>query len=93
MHRHRRLFEENNAQRIQELLDQVGNQDVDYDTWIKIGLGLKASLGDSGLDLWVSWSARSIKNNPSTTLRKWQSFHPREVSAGSIFYLLRGYQP
>jgi hypothetical protein len=56
-----------------EALDYIPN-DKSYDDWVCIGLSLYHGLGDSGRDLWERWSARSPKNVPAETAKKWPSF-------------------
>jgi putative DNA primase/helicase len=76
-------------QSIAAALERIGNPDLHYDQWIRIGLALKSALGEGGRDLWLWWSALSGKNDPRLTERKWTSFKPTRIGAGSIFYLLR----
>jgi len=75
------------AERIREALERMGNPDLHYDDWIRLGHAIKAELpGDDGRRLWEWWSSLSSKNDPRATGRKWAGFNPRAVTAGTIFW-------
>lgn len=58
-----------------------------YDLWIKIGMGLRASLGDAGFEVWNQWSQNSEKYKENEMPRKWHSFaNCSKISVASIFY-------
>jgi putative DNA primase/helicase len=77
------------AQTIRDALAFLPNEDLDYETWIKIGMALKGALGDEGYAIFAEWSALSSKNNPNITDRKWRSFKPSKIGVGTIFYMAR----
>jgi putative DNA primase/helicase len=78
------------TKRIADALEDYGNRDLHYDDWVRIGHALKRELsGADGLALWEWWSSLSAKNDPALTRRKWVTFNPTEITAGSIFYLAR----
>jgi hypothetical protein len=66
----------------------VPNDDLPYDGWVRIGMALKASLGEAGRAPWEEWSARSSKNRPAETARKWtHDFrNVTQLSARTIFF-------
>jgi Primase C terminal 2 (PriCT-2)/Bifunctional DNA primase/polymerase, N-terminal len=77
-----------NARSIADALEDYGNRDLHYDDWIRVGHALKAELpGDDGLALWEWWSSLSGKNAPELTRKKWATFDPHTITAGTIFYL------
>jgi hypothetical protein len=70
----------------------IPNADCSWEEWNRIGMALFAASGGSeeGLRLFDAWSQRSSKYNAAATLEKWQKFDrcpPREIGAGSIFYM------
>ena len=73
----------------------IPNDDLDYDSWIRIGLAIKGALGDAGWSLFDAWSATSQKHHPDMTARSWQSFKPDRIGAGTIYRLAidRGWVP
>ena len=66
---------------IEAALAFIPNTDLDYDSWIRIGLALKGALGDEGEHLFAEWSAQSEKNVPETTARSWIGLQPRSIGA------------
>lgn len=80
---------------IVEALTHIPNTDLDYDSWIKIGLALKGALGEAGEDLWLNWSAQSAKDDAKATEKAWRSFQPARIGAGTIYHLAfeRGWAP
>lgn len=78
------------AERVLAALEAFGNRDLHYDEWIRIGHAIKAALpGGDGLAIWERWSSLSNKNDPALTRRKWATFNPHSIGAGTIFHLAR----
>jgi putative DNA primase/helicase len=71
---------------LREALTKIPNDDLDYDSWIRIGYAIKGALGESGAADWVRWSAQSVKNDPKTTRKAWGGFRPRSIGAGTIYF-------
>ncbi len=61
----------------------------DYDTWIKVGLGLKNAFGNAGYTAWEEWSARSSKFGGAELTREvWDSLKPDgTLTLGTVFFL------
>jgi hypothetical protein len=80
---------------IQAALEWLPNAELDYDSWMRIGMALKGALGDDGEDVFAQWSAQAAKDVPATTLKTWTSFRPDRIGAGSIYHLAleRGWKP
>ena len=80
---------------IEAALAWLPNAELDYDSWMRVGMALKGALGDMGVDLFADWSAQAAKDVPTTTLRAWESFKPDRIGAGTIYHLAmeRGWQP
>ena len=80
---------------ISAALDWLPNTELDYDSWMRIGMALKGALGDAGADLFGEWSAQAAKDMPATTAKAWASFKPDRIGAGTIYHLAmeRGWQP
>ena len=80
---------------IEAALAWLPNADLDYDSWMRIGMALKGALGDAGADLFAEWSAQAAKDMPATTAKAWASFKPDRIGAGTIYHLAmeRGWQP
>ncbi|WP_223425433.1 PriCT-2 domain-containing protein [Tateyamaria pelophila] len=80
---------------IRAALAWLPNAELDYDSWMRIGMALKGALGDAGADLFAEWSAQAAKDVPQTTDKAWASFKPDRIGAGTIYHLAmeRGWQP
>ena len=80
---------------VREALAHIPNADLDYDSWVRIGMALKGSLGEDGVALFAAWSAQSAKNVPEPTSKAWASFRPTAIGAGTIYHLAmeRGWRP
>lgn len=72
---------------VTEALAFIPNADLDYDSWVRIGMALKGALGDDGWPLFEAWSDSSVKNDIKTTARSWRSFAPTRIGAGTLYKL------
>lgn len=57
----------------------------DYDTWIKVGMALKANR--VAIEIWREWSSKSKKYNASEIHSKWNSFKRHDIGLGTLFHL------
>lgn len=80
---------------IEAALAWLPNAELDYDSWMRIGMALKGALGEDGATLFANWSAQAAKDVPATTMKAWASFKPDRIGAGTIYHLAmeRGWQP
>jgi len=80
---------------IREALAWIPNADLDYDSWIRIGLALKGALNEAGSDLFAAWSAQSGKDDDAFTARTWAGLKAERIGAGTIYHLAmeRGWKP
>ena len=80
---------------IEAALAWLPNAELDYDSWMRIGMALKGALGEAGGDLFADWSAQAAKDVSATTAKAWASFKPDRIGAGTIYHLAmeHGWQP
>jgi hypothetical protein len=80
---------------IEAALAWLPNAELDYDSWMRIGMALKGALGECGGDLFADWSAQAAKDVPQATVKAWISFKPDRIGAGTIYHLAmeHGWQP
>lgn len=80
---------------IRSALAWLPNAELDYDSWMRIGMALKGALGDEGATLFTEWSAQAAKNDPAATAKAWASFRPARIGAGTIYHLAmeKGWRP
>lgn len=72
---------------VEDALIHILNADLDYDSWVRIGMAIKGALGDDGWPLFERWSQSSQKYDAKTTARSWRSFAPQRIGAGTIYKL------
>jgi hypothetical protein len=56
----------------------------DYHLWIKNGIALK-TLGDTGLELFIQYSKKSVKYDANEIFKVWHTFKPTHTSYKAIF--------
>ena len=80
---------------IRSALAWLPNAELDYDSWMRIGMALKGALGEEGAALFADWSAQAAKNDPAATAKAWASFRPARIGAGTIYHLAmeKGWRP
>ena len=80
---------------VTEALQFIANDDLDYDSWVRIGLAIKGALGDDGQVLFEAWSGRAAKNVPETTVTIWNGLKPARIGAGTLYKLAfdAGWEP
>ena len=49
---------------VRAALAWIPNADLDYDSWVRIGMAIKGAIGEAGAELFAAWSAQSAKNDP-----------------------------
>jgi hypothetical protein len=80
---------------VTEALRFIANDDLAYDSWVRIGLAIKGALGDDGWPLFKAWSEWAPKNVPETTAKAWQGLKPTRIGAGTLYKLAleAGWEP
>ena len=70
-------------QKIKEIVESL-DPDMNYDNWLKVGMGLHAQYDGSevGFFVWDLWSRRGTKYKPGETEAKWASFNNRKGGVG-----------
>lgn len=64
----------------------------DYDTWIAVGMALKAMFAsepDNGFAIFDRFSQRSVQYKAEEVRKKWDSFKPQRTGIGAIFKAAR----
>jgi hypothetical protein len=80
---------------VRSALAFIPNADLDYDSWVRIGLAVKGAVAEAGAELFAAWSAQSAKNDPAFTAKTWAGLKPRSIGAGTLYYhaIERGWKP
>ncbi len=65
------------------------------DTWVQMGMAIKAEFGDAGFSAWDDWSSGYAKYKPSIAKQTWKSFRKGGISLGTLIHEARsaGWQP
>ena len=66
------------------------------EVWIRVGMALRALLGDAGRDLFMEWSSGASSYSERDALTAWKSFRAaRGVGPGTLFYYAKqgGWRP
>lgn len=67
----------------------------DRQTWITVGMAVKAELGDNGFAVWDYWSQTGSTYNERDARAVWRSFKNGGTRIGTLFHLAKqhGYSP
>ena len=59
----------------------------DYQTWVKLGMAVKAELGEAGFEVWNRWSQTAQNYDEASAKAAWRSFR-REggITLGTLFH-------
>ncbi len=65
------------------------------DTWVRMGMAVKAEFGDAGFDVWDSWSQGYGQYKAAIARQTWKSFRSGGISLGTLIHEARqqGWQP
>jgi len=78
-------------ERVENALDRINPVELDYDTWLRVGMALK-SAGCACAD-WERWSERDPQRfQEGECRRKWDGFHGEGVGIGTLFALARPWE-
>jgi putative DNA primase/helicase len=70
---------------IQRALSHIPAQD--RDTWLRMGMAVKSSLGEDGFGLWDTWSRTADNYNASDAKVVWRSIKPNGgISIATLFH-------
>ena len=71
--------------RIREALQFIDSSD--RNTWVHIGMAIKAGLADTGFDVWEEWSAGADNYDPRAAKDVWRSIREGgKVTIGTLFH-------
>lgn len=66
--------------------------DVDRETWVRMGMAVKAELGEAGFDIWHEWSASGDAFNERDARDAWRSIKAGgRVRIGTLFQHAKGH--
>jgi len=67
----------------------------DRDTWLQVGMGIKAEFGNNGFDAWDTWSAGADSYSTADAKTVWRSFRKSGTGMGTVIKLANdnGWRP
>ena len=76
-------------------LGQMPNPNLAFEDWLKVLYATKGALKESGRDVFMAWSAKSIKHDEGFSQREWLKAKPTQLGAGSLIWMARalGWSP
>lgn len=80
------MYEQCTLEQVCTALQYVDDVDL-RETWVAMGMAVKAEFGDAGFDVWDQWSQLGGSYNPSSARATWKSFKRSSsgVGIGSLF--------
>lgn len=79
------IFAQNEFNKIISALKYI-SADIDYESWIKIGMALKSEMGQAGYSIWHQWSSTGKKyKNEKDVRHHWDSFKRSGVGIGTLY--------
>lgn len=81
---------------LERAADALSYMDADdYDTWVEMGMALKAEFGERGRAVWDTWGSSSSKYDPKKADEKWASFKREGLGIGTLYLRAKqnGYVP
>jgi hypothetical protein len=86
------VYEPASREELQAALDVIPSDSEQI--WFKVGCALYRELGDTGLDMYLRWSAKSSKFNAAECREKWKHCAAYTGNtAGSIYFLADEHNP
>ncbi|MFI2810159.1 PriCT-2 domain-containing protein [Microbulbifer sp. JSM ZJ756] len=80
------MHEECTLDDVRTALGYIANMDV-RDTWIEMGMAIKAEFGDAGFEVWDDWSQLAGNYDPRAARSCWKSFKRSSggITIGTLF--------
>jgi len=82
---------------IERMLSFIEPEDMDYDSWLKVGMSIKSQMPDKdGLALWDEWSKKGSRYRKNECASRWNGFSDfGTVRGGTLFYYANqgGWEP
>lgn len=66
-------------------IKSTGN--LDYNTYLNIGMALKDQLEDEGFDLWYNWASKADNFNEKDTIARWKGLKGTGVTIKTLFHM------
>lgn len=81
---------------INRMLTVVDPDNLSYEDWVKVGMALKSTCGEDGLEIWDEWSRHGSRRKEGECKVRWKTFNEDgQVGFGTLLFLAReaGWRP
>lgn len=81
---------------INRMLTVVDPDNLSYEDWVKVGMALKSTCGEDGLEIWDEWSRHGSRRKEGECKIRWKTFNEDgQVGFGTLLFLAReaGWRP
>lgn len=81
---------------INRMLTIIDPDSLSYEDWVKVGMGLKSTCGEDGLEIWDEWSSGGSRRKNNECKSRWKSFNEDGlVGFGTLLFMAKeaGWRP
>jgi hypothetical protein len=81
---------------INRMLTIIDPDALSYEDWVKVGMALKSTCGEDGLDIWDEWSANGARRKVNECKIRWKTFQEDgPVGFGTLLFMAKeaGWRP
>ena len=81
---------------INRMLTIIDPDNLSYEDWVRVGMALKSTCGDDGLELWDEWSSGGSRRKAGECGFRWKSFDDDgPVGFGTLLFMAKeaGWRP
>lgn len=81
---------------INRMLTIIDPDNLSYEDWVKVGMALKSSCGEDGLELWDEWSSGGARRKANECKARWKTFlDDGPVGFGTLLFMAKeaGWRP
>lgn len=81
---------------ISRMLTILDPDNLSYEDWVRVGMALKSTCGDDGLEIWDNWSEHGSRRKAGECAFRWKSFSDEgAVGFGTLLFMAKeaGWRP
>lgn len=81
---------------INRMLMVIDPDGLSYEDWVKVGMALKTTCGEDGLEIWDEWSRHGSRRKNGECTSRWKTFdEDGQVGFGTLLFMAReaGWRP
>jgi hypothetical protein len=81
---------------INRMLTMIDPDALSYEDWVRVGMSLKATCGDDGLEIWDEWSRHGSRRKNGECTGRWKTFkEDGPIGFGTLLFMAKeaGWRP